>query len=60
LSEIAEEEEAETELDDESKITLPVEGTYKIIGTLKNKANAKPAYVEELVEVRSKLTDSAA
>jgi len=52
LSEIVEEEEAETELDDESRITLPVEGTYKIIGTLKNKTNPKPAYVEELVEVR--------
>ena len=53
LNEIAEEEEAETELDDESKITLPVEGTYKVIGTLKDEANPKPAYVEELVEVHS-------
>ena len=51
LNEIVEEEEAETELEDESKSSLPVEGTYKIIGTLKNKANPKPAYLEELVEV---------
>jgi len=51
LNEIEEEEEAETEVDEESKITLPVEGTYKIIGTLKNKANPKPSFVEEIVAV---------
>jgi len=51
LNEIEEEEEAETEVDDESKVTLPVEGTYKIIGTLKNKANPKPAFVEEIIQV---------
>ena len=47
-----EEEEAETEGDDESKITVPVEGTYSIIATLKNSASAKPEFVEEIVEVR--------
>ena len=47
-----EELDAETELEEsESKITLPVEGTYKIIGTLKNKASPKPEYIEEIVEV---------
>jgi len=51
LNEIEEEEEVETELEDESKITLPVEGTYKTIGTLRNKANPKPTFVEEIVEV---------
>ena len=47
-----EEEDVDTELEEESKTTLPVEGTYKIIGTLKNKENLKPDYVEELVEVQ--------
>lgn len=56
LNEIEEEEEAETEVDDESKITVPVEGTYKIIGTLKNRANTQPAFVEEIVAV-CKLSD---
>ena len=51
LNEIEEEEEAETELDDESKITVQVEGTYKVIGTLKSKASQKPTFVEEVVEV---------
>jgi len=50
LNEI-EEEEAETEGDDESKITVPVEGTYKIIGTLKNSENPKPEFVEEVIVV---------
>jgi len=51
LNEIEEEEEAETEVDDESKVTVLVEGTYKLVGTLKNKANPKPVFVEEIVEV---------
>jgi len=51
LNEIQEEEEAETEVDDESKITLPVEGRYKIIGTLENSDNPKPSFVEEVITV---------
>ena len=53
LNEIQEEEEAETAADDESKISLPVEGTYKIIGTLKNKEHPKPSFVEQIVEVHN-------
>jgi len=51
LNEIEEEEEAETEADDESKITTLVEGTYKIIGTLKDSENPKPAFVEQVIAV---------
>jgi len=59
LSEIEEgEEEAETEVDDESKVSAPVEGTYKIIGTLKDRASPKPAFVEEIVEVFSHFCQS--
>jgi len=53
LNEIEDDEEAETEVDEESKITSPVEGTYKIIGTLKSSSNPKPAFVEEVVVVCS-------
>ena len=60
LNEIEEEEEAETEADDESKITVPVEGTYKIIGTLKNTENPQPAFVEEIISVCNSLNQNPA
>ena len=51
-----ENEEANGEGDDTSKTTSPKEGTFKVIGTLTDKLSSKPAFVEEVVDVRFEYT----